>query len=390
MGHEDDELLKSFLEESREHLENIESDLMDLEEAGEEFDSELVNKIFRPAHSIKGSAGFLGLITISKLAHTLENVLHMIRERQVLPVPDVVNLLLRGYDLLAHLIDNHDESENIDISETVAELTDIFPGNSKQCSEKTVDIDSPGGGNLFEEDELSIDQARKGGKFIYIVEYDLIHDVHEKGKTPLDVITEMQKTGLILNCKVDISAVGTLDDGFSKKIPFYVLFATIIDPDVISALFQIEQNRIHSVEKQIKDVGLAGEETSPDPDPGPVRPEPVALDLSKEPDFSEEIEGFAVKGYGGVGLLALNPDAVVDNAASLKSALLFSLDKFECLKLDMSGVKDVDLAFLQVLGSAHKTFESKGKILESMDARSETVSSLVEIMGLREAMGFLS
>jgi len=389
MSSEDDELLKSFLEESREHLENIEADLMDLEEAGEGFDGELVNKIFRPAHSIKGSAGFLGLVTISKLAHTLENVLHMIRERQVLPVPDVVNLLLRGYDLLASLIDNHNESENIDISQTVAELTNIFPGNTKESSEKTVDIDSPGGISLFEEDELSIEQARRGGKFIYIVEYDLIHDVHEKEKTPLDVITEMQKTGLILNCKVDISTVGTLKDGFSKKIPFYVLFATIIDPDVISALFQLEQSRIHSIEKQIKDVGLAGEETSSGP--VPVRTEPVTLDLSREPDWLEEVKGFAVRGYGGVGVLALNPDAVVDNARDLQSALLFSLEKFECLKLDMSGVEEMDLSFLQVLRSAHKTFESRGKILESMAAPPETVSRFATSMGLREeAMGFLS
>ncbi len=242
--------------------------------------------------------------------------------------------------------------------------------------------------NLFEEDELRIQQARRGGKFIYLVEYDLIHDVHEKGKTPLDVITEMQKAGLIINCKVDISTVGTLKDGVFKKIPFYVLFATIIDPDVISVLFQIDQSRIHSIEDQIKDVGPEGVEISLGP--GSAEPESAGFDPSKEPDWSEEIEGFPVRGYGGVGVLALNPEAVADNAVSLQNALLFILDRFERLKLDLSKVEEVDLAFLQVLRSAHKTFESRGKILESMGARSEAVSGLMEFMGLREAMGFLS
>ena len=60
----EDETLRMYIEESKEHLESIESDLLMIEQQGEEIDEALVNKVFRAAHSIKGGAGFLGLETI--------------------------------------------------------------------------------------------------------------------------------------------------------------------------------------------------------------------------------------------------------------------------------------------------------------------------------------
>ena len=65
----DDELLKEFINESREHLTTIEADLLAIEEAGSEIDVELVNKVFRAAHSIKGASSFFGLTKVKDLAH---------------------------------------------------------------------------------------------------------------------------------------------------------------------------------------------------------------------------------------------------------------------------------------------------------------------------------
>ncbi|NQU63969.1 MAG: Hpt domain-containing protein, partial [SAR324 cluster bacterium] len=50
----DDETLQMYVEESKEHLETIESDLLEIEQSGETIDEDLVNKVFRAAHSIKG------------------------------------------------------------------------------------------------------------------------------------------------------------------------------------------------------------------------------------------------------------------------------------------------------------------------------------------------
>ena len=57
---EDDEIL-DLLEESLEHLESVESDLLDIEKAGEDIDVDQVNKVFRAMHTIKGGSSFFGL-----------------------------------------------------------------------------------------------------------------------------------------------------------------------------------------------------------------------------------------------------------------------------------------------------------------------------------------
>ncbi len=82
-----DDLMQEYLAECGEHLGNIEADLLAIEERGAEIDEEIVNRVFRAAHSIKGGAGFFNLTKIRELAHKTENVLDLIRSRQFVPTP---------------------------------------------------------------------------------------------------------------------------------------------------------------------------------------------------------------------------------------------------------------------------------------------------------------
>ena len=77
----DDELVLDYLAECREHLATIETDLLAIEQAGAAIDEQLVNRVFRAAHSIKGGAGFFDLVKIKELAHRTENVLDLVRSR---------------------------------------------------------------------------------------------------------------------------------------------------------------------------------------------------------------------------------------------------------------------------------------------------------------------
>lgn len=118
-------LIQSFVEDCREHLDNIETSLMDMEAAGAQQDPELVNNVFRLAHSIKGGAGMLGLDNIKALAHKLENVLHMVRSDELVPSHEVVDVLLKGFDRLTFLVDNIHKSETLSIDAQVAQLMAI-------------------------------------------------------------------------------------------------------------------------------------------------------------------------------------------------------------------------------------------------------------------------
>jgi len=246
---QDDETLRLYIEESEEHLADIENDLLAIESAGADIDEELVNKVFRAAHSIKGGAGFMGLNNIKELSHKMENVLGMIREREMIPNPEIVNILLLASDTLRNLIQNADNSNEMDISEHVEALTAVTlsspSGDEKDDVSSIVDVSFPDGKAVFSVAQSNISSARKKGNYIYLVEYDLIHDVHKKDRTPLDLLKKMEESGNIIDCKIDIKAVGNLeDDTFPNKIPFLVMFATILEPEMINALFEIDENNV--------------------------------------------------------------------------------------------------------------------------------------------------
>lgn len=131
---EDDEILQGFIEESLEHLADIETDLLAIEKAGANIDENLVNKVFRAAHSIKGGAGFMGLTVIQELSHAMENILGMIRSRKLVPNPEIVNILLQGSDKLESMINNIHTSNDEDITEHLVPLNAIAEGNAIQAA----------------------------------------------------------------------------------------------------------------------------------------------------------------------------------------------------------------------------------------------------------------
>ena len=112
---EDDETLQMYIEESLDHLGDIESDLLTIEEAGENIDLDLVNNVFRAAHSIKGGAGFMGLTTIKDLSHHLENVLGLVRTKEIVPDSNRVSVLLKGFDELETLLNNIETSNDVNV-----------------------------------------------------------------------------------------------------------------------------------------------------------------------------------------------------------------------------------------------------------------------------------
>ncbi len=132
MDIEDDEILQGFIEESLEHLADIENDLLAIEESGANINEDLVNKVFRAAHSIKGGAGFMGLTTIQELSHAAENVLGMIRGKKLIPTPEIINVLLIASDQLQSMIEDIHHSNEVDISSHLLPLNAIADGSFSQ------------------------------------------------------------------------------------------------------------------------------------------------------------------------------------------------------------------------------------------------------------------
>ena len=96
-------ILGYFIEEAKEHLETLETGLLELSAVVE--DQERLNEMFRAAHSIKGGAAMLGYSSIQKIAHRLEDSFIILRENKITTDQKLESLFLKGYDVLQSLIE---------------------------------------------------------------------------------------------------------------------------------------------------------------------------------------------------------------------------------------------------------------------------------------------
>lgn len=120
-----DQFLPEFLSEAHEHLEALGRNLVLLEK--DAANPELLNEIFRSAHTLKGSSSFLGLTRVTRVAHVLEDVLDRLRKGTLAMTPEIMDEILSGQDLLRTLVEAV-ESENgdqVEIDETVEALRAI-------------------------------------------------------------------------------------------------------------------------------------------------------------------------------------------------------------------------------------------------------------------------
>jgi len=147
------ELLEDFLIEAFEMIDEMDQDLVELESNPD--DLELLNKIFRVAHTIKGSGSFLNFDKLTKLTHHMEAVLDKARKGELRITPEIMDVILESVDamkaILEYIRDNgNDESPDVEIDSIVEKLDAIVKGNAgssegkkektKEESEKVGDL----------------------------------------------------------------------------------------------------------------------------------------------------------------------------------------------------------------------------------------------------------
>ncbi|GAA9261957.1 chemotaxis histidine kinase/response regulator CheAY2 [Helicobacter pylori] len=136
------EIMEDFLIEAFEMNEQLDQDLVELEHNPEDLD--LLNRIFRVAHTIKGSSSFLNLNILTHLTHNMEDVLNRARKGEIKITPDIMDVVLRSIDLMKTLLvtirdtgsDTNNGKEN-EIEEAVKQLQAITSQNSEGAKEGT-------------------------------------------------------------------------------------------------------------------------------------------------------------------------------------------------------------------------------------------------------------
>jgi len=304
------DLIPDFLDEANEHLDNIEDDILIMDssvEKGEKTDSEVINRIFRAIHSIKGGSSFVGFQKIEELSHKMEDLLNFIRNGDINPKKNTINILFKSIDKLKEMIENASESNSMDVSVYIKELlfvTNEGLGTETKKSVETI-IHTK---DVFEDVDFSISQytleRRLDKGNLYLLRVDTINDLEGKGKSSIDFISDLVSFGEIIDSHIDLENIT------ETTLPIHFLYFTMLEYDLVTASFSIinpsniivlDKSKLTKLfkDKKTKTVSEIPKETKiepvapPPPAPSPTPTVPDNLDIPI--DSPEQEESFSAQ-----------------------------------------------------------------------------------------------
>lgn len=231
--------LDIFIEESKEHLQSMNELLLNLENASE--DINLLNEIFRIAHTLKGMSGTMGYVKMANLTHEMENVLQLVRNSEIKINNDIINILFECFDTLDDFINeliNSGTEGDINPDALVAKLASIVSGDvAATVDEVAVALEVP-----MEQDvnfDMTIDDITNGiaykageeGFASYKVRVELNEKCMLKAARAFIVFNMLEKFGEIV--KSYPTAEEIEDEKFENS--FELLFITKLTADRIQS-----------------------------------------------------------------------------------------------------------------------------------------------------------
>lgn len=194
--------LSVFIDEGREHLQNLNDKMLELEENSD--DPEVINEIFRSAHTLKGMSGQMGFENMMNLTHKMENVLDALRHGNIHVSSNMIDVLFEAIDHLEAMIDQiaQGESDNRDVQATVEKLKAIEKGGTAhpQASEDQAPAAVTAGkkesGLAFNDyDKMAIQQAASEQLNVFVIEVTLREDCVLKAARALMVFNALENLG---------------------------------------------------------------------------------------------------------------------------------------------------------------------------------------------------
>ncbi|MDF1506568.1 chemotaxis protein CheA [Robertmurraya sp. DFI.2.37] len=201
--------LEVFIEESKEHLQSCNARLLDLEKNPEDID--IVNDIFRSAHTLKGMSATMGYEDLASLTHQMENVLDAIRNHKLSVTPEILDVVFQAVDDLEAMVfsiaDGGDGKRNV--TEVVEKLKLIEKGESPQQAQSqaevaatsTVVTTSTGASFKSEYDEFEytvLEQSKEQGFEAYEITIALREDCLLKAARVYMVFEVLEKVGEVI------------------------------------------------------------------------------------------------------------------------------------------------------------------------------------------------
>ena len=223
-----------FFEETDDHLQQLNEHVLQLESHPE--DVELLNDIFRSAHTLKGMAATMGYDVMTKLTHKMENIFDLFKKKTIPVTSDHISLVFRCLDRLSLLVENLREEQELQedqITDLLLELEQVETGKTNQESLSSQDITTAATKkqtnelhhyflNLEEADKLVVDKAQSEGYNSFIIGIRIDEESMLKGPRAFLVMEKLEREGDILHTEpqTDILEEGNFDSDF------YLLYLT--------------------------------------------------------------------------------------------------------------------------------------------------------------------
>ncbi|CAN2043452.1 two-component system, chemotaxis family, sensor kinase CheA [Candidatus Magnetomoraceae bacterium gMMP-13] len=288
-----DDIISEFIEESREHIISMESDLLKIEKNGSVISSDIINCVFRAIHSIKGASGMLGFDSLMKLTHSMENILMRFRDGRMTPDSEGIDALLTALDKVNYMINDIHGSNDVPCEDEITRLNAMLTEKEKCESIKPSEVNELSESELSEsepepeepepepeesksnrlkqeqeglkisqnEDIISIEvrgidnftyeikkerilSALSDEKFIYAIWLYNNKDLKEKERTQEEVLNDLKSLGDCLFSDFDML------DSLKNNRVFHLFIITILEQDLFKTELNIPFDQIKLIDNK--------------------------------------------------------------------------------------------------------------------------------------------
>jgi two-component system, chemotaxis family, sensor kinase CheA len=217
--------LEVFIEESKEHLQACNEQLLELEKNPE--DLLIINEIFRSAHTLKGMSATMGYDDLASLTHQMENVLDAIRNSRLKTTPEILDVIFMAVDHLEDMVQSIASGGDgkKDVTETVEKLKLIEKGEFIVTSAKvevaaTTAMDTPILSNYDEFELTVLKQSKEQGFGVYEIAIALREDCLLKAARVYMVFEVLEKIGEVIKSSPSVEQLEEeqFDQEFSVTI----------------------------------------------------------------------------------------------------------------------------------------------------------------------------
>jgi len=253
----DESIISDFVAESRDHLNLIEPDLLAMEQGGASQD--MLNRVFRAIHSIKGGAGFLAFEALKNLSHAMESVLMLVRDGKLGVDDRLMDAMFSSMDRLRAMLDDIQASDQVPIEQEMGLLRSILEHQGVEPGAQVKGQTKGEGGRKreFDLDAQDVRSALAHGMNLFHAVAHLHKDIKDKNITPLAFLNNAQSVGQVLNAYIDLGEIADLEHCLSQDLAVTILFGSVLEADLAAMALKLPAEQVamldmKAIRKQVK------------------------------------------------------------------------------------------------------------------------------------------